>query len=107
MSKDTTIRDLFLGKTDCYTGFTLTNNYSVYIECLNDDWVSIYPLKLGEVKHLMIELNGTYDNDYCESIHADIIDYLGKEVTLDTTIYDLKNIILDLCIKKAYDNETE
>ena len=94
-----TIKDLFSNQSDCYTIIQLTDNYSAYIECLNEDYVPISNnFSLDKVKHSFIELNNN-EGEYYEPIQ----NYLSKEITLDTPIKELKNEIIEFAFKKVLD----
>ncbi len=96
-----TIRDLFINNSDYYNTISLTDNYMLYIECLDSDYVSLANnFTLDKVSHLMIELND-YNGNYYEPIQ----NYFNEEITLDTSLEDLKNKVLDLAIKRGLDNE--
>lgn len=94
------IKDLFNNGIDYYTIIQLTDTYSVYIECLNEDYVPIAKnFSFDKVKHFFIELN---DNKGC--FYEPIQDYFNEEITLDTTLEELKNKILDIAIKQMLNN---
>lgn len=96
-----TIRDLFINNSDYYNTISLTDNYMLYIECLDNDYVALANnFSLDKVGHLMIELND-YNGNYYEPIQ----NYLEGEITLDTPILELKEKVLDLAIKRGLDNE--
>ena len=96
--KTDTIRTLFERTNDYYITIPLTNNYCLYIEGLNEDYVSLVNnFRVEDIRHLMIELND-YNDKICITIqhYAELLD-----VGLETTINDLKSKVLDLAIDKS------
>lgn len=92
-----TLKDLFRRNNDYYLSVNLTDNYGLYIECLNEDYVPLSRnFTVDNVKHLMIELN-----DNKGQFYVPIQDYFTEEITLDITIEELKNKVLDLAINKS------
>lgn len=92
------IKDLFNGN-DYYIMISLTENFSVYIECLDEDYIPITNnFNFDKVKHFFIELNDN-KGEYYEPIQ----NYFNEEITLDTTIEDFKNKIIELALQKMLD----
>ena len=100
--KADTIGALFENTNDYYITISLTNNYCLYIEGLNEDYVSLVNnFKIEDIRHLMIELN-----DYNGSISITIQNYAELQgVGLETTINDLKEKVFDLAINKSILND--
>lgn len=96
--KENTIGNLFESTNDYYITIGLTDNYCLYIEGLNEDYVSLVNnFRIEDIKHLMIELN-----DYNGNICITIQDYEElQNVNLETTIEELKEMIFDLAINKS------
>lgn len=96
--KADTIGALFESTNDYYITISLTDNYCLYIEGLNEDYVSLVNnFKVEDIRHLMIELN-----DYNGNICITIQNYAELQgVGLETTIDDLKERVLDLAINKS------
>lgn len=96
--KADTIGALFESTNDYYITVSLTDNYCLYIEGLNEDYVSLVNnFKVEDIRHLMIELN-----DYNGNICITIQNYAELQgVGLETTIDDLKERVLDLAINKS------
>lgn len=96
--KENTIGSLFENTNDYYITIGLTDNYCLYIEGLNEDYVSLTNnFRIEDIKHLMIELN-----DYNGNICIKIQDYKElQNVNLETTIEELKEMIFDLAINKS------
>ena len=88
-----TIGALFERTNDYYITISLTDNYCLYIEGLNEEYVSLVNnFKIENIKHLMIELN-----DYNGNICITIQNYAELQgVGLETTINDLKEKVFDL-----------
>ena len=100
--KADTIGALFESTNDYYITISLTDNYCLYIEGLNEDYVSLVNnFKVEDIRHLMIELN-----DYNGNISVVIQNYAELQgVGLETTINDLKEKVLDLAINKSILND--
>ena len=100
--KADTIGALFENTNDYYITISLTDNYCLYIEGLNEDYVSLVNnFKVEDIRHLMIELN-----DYNGNICITIQNYAELQgVGLETTINDLKEKVLDLAINKSILND--
>lgn len=100
--KANTIGALFENTNDYYITISLTDNYCLYIEGLNEDYVSLVNnFKVEDIRHLMIELN-----DYNGNICITIQDYAELQgVGLETTINDLKEKVLNLAINKSILND--
>ena len=96
--KADTIGALFKSTNDYYITISLTDNYCLYIEGLNEDYVSLVNnFKVEDIRHLMIELN-----DYNGNICITIQNYAELQgVGLETTINDLKEKVFDLAINKS------
>lgn len=100
--KADTIGALFESTNDYYITISLTDNYCLYIEGLNEDYVSLVNnFKVEDIRHLMIELN-----DYNRNICITIQNYAELQgVGLETTINDLKDKVFDLAINKSILND--
>ena len=100
--KADTIGALFESTNDYYITVSLTDNYCLYIEGLNEDYVSLVNnFKIEDIRHLMIELN-----DYNGNICITIQNYAELQgVGLETTINDLKERVFDLAINKSILND--
>ena len=100
--KADTIGALFKNTNDYYITISLTDNYCLYIEGLNEDYVSLVNnFKVEDIRHLMIELN-----DYNGNISIAIQNYAELQgVGLETTINDLKEKVFDLAINKSILND--
>ena len=100
--KADTIGALFESTNDYYITISLTDNYCLYIEGLNEDYVSLVNnFKVEDIKHLMIELS-----DYNGNICITIQNYTELQgVGLETTINDLKEKVFDLAINKSILND--
>ena len=100
--KADTIGALFENTNDYYITISLTDNYCLYIEGLNEDYVSLVNnFKVEDIRHLMIELN-----DYNGNICITIQNYAELQgVGLETTINDLKEKVFDLAINKSILND--
>ena len=96
--KADTIGALFESVNDYYISIPLTDNYCLYIEGLNEEYVSLVNnFKVEDIKHLMIELS-----DYKGNICITIQNYAELQgVGLETTINDLKERVIDLAINKT------
>ena len=96
--KADTIGKLFESTNDYYITISLTDNYCLYIEGLNEDYISLVNnFKVEDIRHLMIELN-----DYNGNINVAIQNYAELQgIGLETTIYDLKERVFDLAINKS------
>ena len=100
--KADTIGALFENTNDYYITISLTDNYCLYIEGLNEDYVSLVNnFKVEDIRHLMIELND-YNGNICITIqnYAEL-----QDVGLETTINDLKEKVFDLAINKSISND--
>lgn len=100
--KADTIGALFENTNDYYITISLTDNYCLYIEGLNEDYVSLVNnFKVEDIRHLMIELND-YNGNICITIqhYAEL-----QGVGLETTINDLKEKVFDLAINKSILND--
>ena len=100
--KADTIGALFENTNDYYITISLTDNYCLYIEGLNEDYVSLVNnFKVEDIRHLMIELND-YNGNICITIqnYAEL-----QDVGLETTIDDLKEKVFDLAINKSILND--
>ena len=100
--KADTIGALFENTNDYYITISLTDNYCLYIEGLNEDYVSLVNnFKIEDIRHLMIELS-----DYNGNISITIQNYAELQgVGLETTINDLKEKVFDLAINKSILND--
>ena len=100
--KADTIGALFENTNDYYITISLTDNYCLYIEGLNEDYVSLVNnFKVENIRHLMIELS-----DYNGNISIAIQHYAELQgVGLETTINDLKEKVFDLAINKSILND--
>ena len=97
-----TIGALFESTNDYYITISLTDNYCLYIEGLNEDYLPLVNnFRVEDIRHLMIELND-YNDKICITIqhYAELLD-----VGLETTINDLKSKVLDLAINKSILND--
>ena len=93
-----TIKDLFNLTNDYYITISLSNNYCLYIEGLNEDYVSLVNnFSIDNIKHLFIELND-YKGNVCVPIqNCTELQNIG----LETSIQELKECVLDLAINKS------
>ena len=100
--KADTIGALFENTNDYYITISLTDNYCLSIEGLNEDYVSLVNnFKIEDIRHLMIELS-----DYNGNISITIQNYAELQgVGLETTINDLKEKVFDLAINKSILND--
>lgn len=99
--KKNTIGAIFENTNDYYITIGLTDNYCLYIEGLNKDYISLVNnFRIEDIKHLMIELN-----DYSGNVYITIQNYEElQNVNLETTIEELKEMIFDLAINKSFLN---
>ena len=93
-----TIKDLFSLTNDYYITISLSDNYCLYIEGLNEDYVSLVNnFNINNIKHLFIELND-YRGNVCVPIqNCTELQNIG----LETSIQELKECVLDLAINKS------
>lgn len=93
-----TIKDLFSLANDYYITISLSNNYCLYIEGLNEDYISLVNnFSIDNIKHLFIELND-YRGNVCVPIqNCTELQNIG----LETSIQELKECVLDLAINKS------
>ena len=93
-----TIKDLFNLTNDYYITISLSDNYCLYIEGLNEDYVSLVNnFNINNIKHLFIELND-YRGNVCVPIqNCTELQNIG----LETSIQELKECVLDLAINKS------
>lgn len=93
-----TIKDLFNLTNDYYITISLSDNYCLYIEGLNQDYVSLVNnFSIDNIKHLFIELND-YRGNVCVPIqNCTELQNIG----LETSIQELKECVLDLAINKS------
>lgn len=93
-----TIKDLFNLTNDYYITINLSNNYCLYIEGLNEDYISLVNnFSIDNIKHLFIELND-YKGNVCVPIQNCIE---LQNIGLETNIQELKECVLDLAINKS------
>ena len=93
-----TIKDLFNLTNDYYITISLSDNYCLYIEGLNEDYISLVNnFNINNIKHLFIELND-YRGNVCVPIqNCTELQNIG----LETSIQELKECVLDLAINKS------
>lgn len=93
-----TIKDLFSLTNDYYITISLSDNYCLYIEGLNEDYISLVNnFSIDNIKHLFIELND-YRGNVCVPIqNCTELQNIG----LETSIQELKECVLDLAINKS------
>lgn len=93
-----TIKDLFNLTNDYYITISLSDNYCLYIEGLNENYVSLVNnFSINNIKHLFIELND-YRGNVCVPIqNCTELQNIG----LETSIQELKECVLDLAINKS------
>ena len=93
-----TIKDLFNLTNDYYITISLSDNYCLYIEGLNEDYISLVNnFNINNIKHLFIELN-----DYRGNVCVPIQNFTElQNIGLETSIQELKECVLDLAINKS------